>query len=324
MHRITQRTLLAIAGMLTAFATCAQPYPEPGKVIRYIVGFPAGSTIDNVSRVLLDNIRERTGSNIVVENRPGALGVIGVQAVAKAPADGYTLGPSSSATHSSGPYLSKAAAEINPLQDFTHLGRFVRFDVLVVADAKSPYTTAAALIAAARSRPGTLSYGYGSGTGQVVGAAFARAADITMLGVPYKGQPAALTDLIGGRIDYVAADLGAVLQHVQAKRLVAIALASAQRSSILPDVPTASELGLAQLNLAGWIGVMGPANLPDNVIAWWEEQLKLSMAQPQVIERLKNMAMEPDRLDGQDFQRFVKEQFTVWGETIKDANIQRE
>lgn len=304
--------------------TQAQPYPVPGKPIKFVIGFPAGSSIDNVSRIVLEDIRERTGATIVIDNRPGALGILGVQAVAKAAADGYTLGPSSSATHSSGPSLSKAAARIDPVAEFTHIGRVVRFDVIVVTNAGPAHATAATLIADAKAQPGKLSYGYGSGTGQVAAAAFARAAGVELVGVPYKGQPPALTDLVGGRVSFVAADLGAVLPLVRSRQLTAVAVMSDKRSSILGNVPTVKELGLSGLNLTAWIGVAGPRELPADVVAWWQAQIKTSLASPAVAERLRQMAMEPDLLMGEPFQRFVEEQRTAWGKQIKDAGIEPE
>lgn len=318
------RAALALAALLSAGAVSAQAYPAPGKTIRFVIGFPAGSTIDNVSRVVLDHIRTRTGAVIVVENKPGALGVLGVETVVKAPADGYTMMPASSATNSSGPYLSKAAQRFDAIDGFTHVGRAVRFDIVVVTNAAQGYTTANELIAAARAKPNGLSYGYGSGTGQVSAAAFARAANIQTLGVPYKGQPPALTDLIGGQINFVAADLGAVLSQVRAKNLNAVALTSDKRSTIVPNVPTAKELGLQGLDLTGWIGIAGPAKLPADVVQWWAAQLSTTMAAPDVQERLRTMGIEPDLLLGEPFQRFVKDQHEAWGKQIKDAGIQPE
>lgn len=296
----------------------------PAKNIRFVIGFPAGSTIDNVSRVLLDSIRARTGATIVIENKPGALGVLGVETVVKAPPDGYTMMPSSSATNSSGPYLSKAAQKFDTLNDLTHVARVVRFDIAIVTNPTQGYATAQELIKAAGVKPKAISYGYGSGTGQVAAAAFARSARIDPLAVPYKGQPLAVNDLLGGQINFVAADLGAVLSQVRARSLTAVALASDARSSILPNVPTSKELGLTDLNLAGWIGIAGPAKLPADVVQWWNTQLTATLAAPEVIERLKTMGIEPDLLTGEAFQRYVQDQLSVWGKQIKSAGIEAE
>ncbi|OZI31797.1 hypothetical protein CAL29_28435 [Bordetella genomosp. 10] len=323
MNKFMQATLLA-AMACASVAAGAAGYPQAGKPIRFVVGFPAGSSIDNVSRIVLDDIRARTGAEIIVENKPGALGVLGVDAVARASPDGYTMMPSSSATSSSGPHLSKAFQRYDALKDFTQVGRVVRFDVVIVTRTGGPLESARQLIAAARAKPDGVTSGYGSGTGQVVAAAFSRAAGARVLGVAYKGQPAAVTDLIGGRVDFVASDLGAVLAQIRAHKLNAVALMSGKRSTILTDVPTAQELELGKLDLTGWIGVAGPAGLPPEVMRWWTVQLSDTMRNAAVQERLRNIGMEPDPMTGAPLQEFVREQYESWGQQIRQAGIQPE
>lgn len=316
--------LIAAALCLPALAGAASAYPQADKPIHFVVGFPAGSTIDNVSRVVVDSIRARSGAQIIVENKPGALGVLGVDTVARATPDGYTMMPSSSATSSSGPYLSKAFQRYDAMKDFTQVGRMVRFDVVIVTSAAGQHGDARQLVAAAKAKPNAVTSGYGSGTGQVVAAAFSRAAGAEVLGVPYKGQPAAVTDLMGGRIDFVAADLGAVLPQIRAGNLNAVALVSTKRSTILPSVPTAQELGMGSLDLTGWIGVAGPAGLAPEAAKWWSEQLTQTMRDPAVQEKLRAMGMEPDLATGEPLQQFVRSQYESWGQQIRQAGIQPE
>jgi tripartite-type tricarboxylate transporter receptor subunit TctC len=319
----TFRNFLVTACMLAASAgALAQAYPN--KPIRYVIGYPAGSSIDVVSRIVLDDVRARTGSTIVIENRAGALGAIGIEAVARAAPDGYTLMPSSSATHSSGPHLSRALQKLEPVSSLSHVARMVRFDIAVVTSSAGPYKTAKALIDAGKAKPDALAYGYGSGTGQVSGAGFSHAAGIKARGIPYKGQPAAITDLLGGQVDFVASDLGAVLSFVKQGTLTAIALLADQRSSVLPNVPTAREVGLPNLGLVGWIGIDGPAKMPQEVTNWWAEQLKLSLASAAVQEKLRNIAMEPAGLYGDAFTQFVNTEYDRWGGYVRTAGIQPE
>ncbi len=312
----------AAATLLASTMVSAQDYPASGKVIHFVIGFPAGSTIDNVSRVIVENIQARTGATIVVDDKAGALGIIGMDNVSGAAADGYTMMPSSSATNSSGPFLSRAARRVDAVNGFSHIGRMVRFDILVVTKAGEGFQNAAHLIAVAKTNPTKVTYGYGSGTGQVAAAAFCRAAQIQVPGIPYKGQPPALVDLIGGQIGFVAADLGAVLPQVRSGTLTAVALLSDQRSTILPGVPTTKELGLGDMNLRGWIGVAGPRGLPPDVVRWWETQLTASMAVPEVRKRLLAIGVEPDLLLGAPFRRFVQDQYDAWGRQIHDAGIE--
>ncbi|MGE8317747.1 MAG: tripartite tricarboxylate transporter substrate binding protein [Comamonas sp.] len=323
MSKFTQSVLWAALACASAAAGAAG-YPQADKPIRFVVGFPAGSSIDNVSRIVLDDIRVRTGAQIIVENKPGALGVLGVDAVARAAPDGYTMMPSSSATSSSGPHLSKAFQRYDALKGFTQVGRVVRFDVVIATRAGGPLESAQQLIAAAKAQPNAVTSGYGSGTGQVVAAAFSRAAGAQVLSVAYKGQPAAVTDLIGGRVDFVASDLGAVLTQIRAQNLKAVALMSSKRSTIVADVPTAQELGLGALELTGWIGVAGPAGLSADIRSWWTAQLGETMRSPAVQERLRSIGMEPDLMTGAPLQEFVRAQYESWGQQIQQAGIQAE
>jgi tripartite-type tricarboxylate transporter receptor subunit TctC len=300
----------------------AQPYPN--KPIRFIVGFPAGSSIDVVSRIVLDDVRARTGATIVIENRPGALGALGIENVTRAAPDGYTLMPSSSATHSSGPHLGKALQKLEPVTALTHIARMVRFDIAVVTASSGPYRNARALIDAAKAKPDGLTYGFGSGTGQVGSAAFSHAAAIKARAIPYKGQPAAITDLLGGQVDFVSSDLGAVLGFLKQGNLTAVALLAERRSPLLPDVPTAREAGLSPVVLGGWIGLDGPAKLPAEVNNWWGEQLRATLAVPGVQEKLRTIGMEPALVAGEPFARFVETENERWGTHVRNAGIQAE
>jgi tripartite-type tricarboxylate transporter receptor subunit TctC len=305
--------------MLASATVSAQSYPV--KPIHFVVGFPAGSSIDNISRTVLDEIRTRTGATIIVENKPGALGSIGADAVAKSAPDGYTLMPSSSATNSSGPHLMQSLNKLDLDSKLTHIGRMVKFDIAVVTNA-STFADAKALIDRARAKPGDLTYGYGSGTGQVAAAVFSDAAKIEVRGIPYKGQPLAVTDLLGRQIDFVAADLGAILPQLNAKKVNAIAVMSDKRSELLPDVPTTRELGLANAQLAGWIGVSAPSGLKSDAAKWWEQQLMIALQSSEVRERIRNQGMEVDPLIGEAFKSFVGQQYQLWGRYVSNAKIQ--
>jgi tripartite-type tricarboxylate transporter receptor subunit TctC len=307
---------------LSAMGACAQDYPS--KPIRVVVGFPPGSSIDTVSRIVLDDVRARTGATIVVDNRPGALGAIGIDMVLRARPDGYTLMPSSSATHSSGPHLLLALQKLDPVGGLTHLDRLALFDIAVVTSSAGSYRSAKALVDAGAARPDGLTFGYGSGTGQVGGEVFSRAAGIKARGVPYKSQPAAVADMLGGQVDFVASDLGAVQAFVKQGTLTGVALLADRRSTVLPDIPTAREAGIDSVSLGGWIGIDGPAHLPREVSTWWAEQLRLSLAVPAVREKLLNIGFEPAPLSGEAFAKFVRDEQDRWGMFVRQAGIQPE
>jgi tripartite-type tricarboxylate transporter receptor subunit TctC len=314
-----------VAGMLLlAAATLALAQGYPAKPIRFVVGFPAGSSIDTVSRVVLDDIRSRTGATIVIENRPGALGALGLENVMRAPPDGYTLMPSSSATHSSGPSLGLALQKLDPVRSLTHIARVARFDIIVVTRAGGPYPNAQALVDAAKAKPDALNYGYGSGTGQVSSAAFSHTAGVQVRAIPYKGQPAAVTDLIGKQIDFVSSDVGAILPFVKQGSLNAVAVLSDSRSALLPDVPTMAEAGLPAVVLSGWLGVDGPAKLPPEVVDWWSRQIKTSLDDKGVQDKMRTLGMEAWPSSGDAFGQFVKTEQARWSAHAKQAGIQAE
>ena len=310
--------LSASALSVTALPAAAQDYPA--KPIRFIVPFPPGSGIDTMSRVLLDELRKNTGATFVVDNRAGAIGTIGADAAAKATADGYTIMVSSSATHSSGPQLLKSVP-YDPIRDFTHMARLNTFDVAMMVNPTQGLKTLAEFVAEAKKYPDKLTYGYGSGTAQVIAAAFNRAAGVAVRAIPYKGQPLALNDLLGGQIHYVMADLAVSLPHARSGRLVALAVASPKRSVLLPDVPTFAELGVRDMELQGWVGIAAPAGVPNDVVQWWSRHTNGALARKEFLDRLTAIAVEGAPMPVDQFNVWVREQLVTWGRRIKEAGI---
>jgi tripartite-type tricarboxylate transporter receptor subunit TctC len=292
----------------------AQSYPS--RPIHVINAFAAGSSIDVVTRVVLEEVQKRSGAVFVIEARPGALGAIGGEAVARAAPDGYMVMSSSSATHSSGPQLARVPYDV--LRDFTQLGTTTRFDLMLVTRASNGPRNVAELIAEGRRR--SLFYGYGSATGQVASSAVARAAGIQAEGASYRGQPLALNDLIGGHLDFVVSDVGSVQAQVRSGHLNALGVASRQRSALFPDVPTLTEAGLP-VEIIGWVGIAGPARLPEEVRAWWARQLDEALATPAVAERLRSLSFETLTMNRNEIEGFVRQQYEVWGRHIRDAGI---
>lgn len=318
--RLLRNAALAFGALASLAAGSANAQDYPARPIRFVVPFPAGSGIDSMSRLVIDEIRRATNANIVVDYKPGALGQIGTDFTAKAAPDGYTVMVSSSATHSSGPQLARSVP-YDALRDFTHIGRMTRFDVAMVVNPQNGFKTPRDLINEAKRAPGKLSFGYGSGTARVVAAAFTRSAGIDVLAVPYKGQPPALTDLIGGQIHFVMADLAVIMAQVKAGRLDALALAAPRRSVLLPGVPTFTELGIRDVELAGWVGVSGPAGMPREAVAWWSAQINRALGSKDFIERLYAISVEGEPNGVEEFNQFVRSQYQLWGQRIRDTGI---
>jgi tripartite-type tricarboxylate transporter receptor subunit TctC len=310
----------SLLGAQAASAQQSQHYPS--KPIRFVIGFPAGSSVDVVPRMVLDEIRKNTGATIIVDNRPGALGTIGMDQVTRADPDGYTLLASASATHSSGPQLTKKPPTVDPIKGFTHIGGIFRFDVGVVVNPSQGYKSAQDLVEAARRNPDKLTFGYGSATGQVAALAFITAAGIKATGVSYKGQPPALNDLLGNQINFVAADLAVLVPHIRSGKLLAVGIAARKRSPIVPEVPTFAEAGIKDLELAGWVGVSGPLGLPANVVDWWTKALTQAFSSKALNDRILATGIEPEPATGEAMQRLVREQYEAWGKHIRAAKIE--
>jgi tripartite-type tricarboxylate transporter receptor subunit TctC len=311
---------LCAAALLGAQSASAQTYPS--KPIRFVIGFPAGSSVDVVPRMVLEEIRKNTGATIVVDNRPGALGTIGMDLVTKSEPDGYTLLASSSATHSSGPQLTKKPPAVDPIKGFTHIGGIFRFDVGVVVNPTQGYKNAQDLIEAAKKNPDKLTFGYGSATGQVAAMAFLAAAGIKATGVSYKGQPPALNDLLGNQINFVAADIAVLVPYIKSGKLLALGIASHKRSPIIPNVPTFAEAGVNDLELAGWVGVAGPVGLPAGVIDWWTKALTQAFSSKALNDQILATGLEPEPATGEAMQKLVRDQYAAWGKHIRAAKIE--
>jgi tripartite-type tricarboxylate transporter receptor subunit TctC len=317
-----RRFILALgaAALLGALPVSAQQYPS--KPIRFVIGFPAGSSVDVIPRMVLEEIRKNTGAVIVVDNRPGALGVIALEQVAKADPDGYTLLASASATHSSGPQLTKAAPSVDPIKGFTHIGGIFRFDVGVVVNPAQGFKSAQDLIEFSKKNPGKLNFGYGSATGQVAAQAFLAAAGITAEGVSYKGQPPALNDLLGGQISFVAADMAVLVPYIRSGKLIGIGVASNKRSPIVPNVPTFAEAGVKDFELSGWVGVSGPAGLPAPIVDWWSKALTQAFSNKALRDQILATGVEPEAATGAAFHKLVQDQYNAWGKHIRAAKIE--
>ena len=312
-----------LAGVAAALplALAAQTYPGD-KPVKIIVPFTAGSGSDTVARVAADEFRRTLGGTWVIDNRPGAAGQIGSEAVQKSAPDGYTLLLSTSATHSAGPWLAKKAP-YDPLKDFVHVGRIVNVPFLLVLHPDVPAKSVAEFIEFARRTPG-LAYAYGSATSQVAAATFATIAKIQTLGVPYKSQPPAVTDLIGGQVRFMMADPSVAATHARAGKLRAIAITSRTRSSQLPEVPTLAEAGMGEFDPEVWLGIGAPAGLPREIAERLSAEILKMGQRDEVRQKYAAVGMDLTPNSLADHADYTRAQLSAWGRRIKDAGIQPE
>ena len=310
----------ALAGAALAATGPAQAaYPD--KPINLVVPFPAGSGTDAVGRIFAAELGNILGQQVVVENKPGANATIAANYVARAKPDGYTLFVTTNTSHSAAPFLMKSVP-YDPVKDFTPIARGGNLPFILVVNPKRPYKSVQELVDYARKNPGRVTYATGNSTGIVAGGTLARRAGIDILHVPYKGTPQALTDLVGGQVDFMFTDLASGLPFVQSGQLRALAVSTAQRSTIVPDLPSMSEAGVADFDLNSWNGYFGPAGLPPEIVAKLNAAINQIVSNPDVRKRLAGLGFDAFSGTPESFATFVSEQRDLWGELIKDAGIQ--
>jgi len=321
MNRWTRRVLATLLLCSSAWVG-AQPYPA--KPVRVVVPFGPGSGSDIIGRVVADELRQAFDQPFVVDNRPGASAQIAAEAVVKAPPDGYTLMITTNTVQSANPFLFKKL-NYDPVKDFTSISTVMTLPYLMLVEPNSPFKSVRELVEFARANPGKLSYGFGNSTSQVAGASFERAGGIKTTAVPYKSMPPALTDLAGGQINFVFADLGSASPLVKAGKVRPIAFTLEKRFSLMPELPTVAETpGFTGFEVISWVGVIGPAGMPADVVERLSSELRKILARPAVKAKLSELNGEVAGSTPQEMDRFVAAQLESWRTKIRDAGIQPE
>ena len=314
--------LLFAALAVAASATFAQPYPA--KPIRLVVTFATGGGTDLAARTVAPKISEALGQSIVIENRAGANGAVGAEAVAKAPADGYTLMVGAAGTLAVAPHLAKLP--FDTFRDFAPISLLATSPFVVTVNPSVKAESIRELVALARANPGRLSFG-SSGTGgapQLATELFKSMAGIDMLHVPYKGLGPAITDLLGGQIQLIFADVGLVTAHLKAGKLRGLAVSGSSRSAALPDLPTVAEAGVPGYAAGTWYGLFAPAGTPPAIVSRLSEETRKALAHPDVRASLAAQGVDPAGNTPEQFAAFVREEHAKWGKVIRDAGIKAE
>jgi tripartite-type tricarboxylate transporter receptor subunit TctC len=313
---------IAALAMLTAglepSPAHANSYPD--RPIRLVVPFPAGGPTDIVARPLAQDLSTRLKQSVVVENKGGAGGTIAADHVAKSVADGYTLLVGTVGTQAINPALYKKLS-YDPSVDFTPLGVVAAAPVAIVVPANSPYTTLADLVAAAREKPSSLTFGSaGNGTpGHLTGDLFSTTAEIKFIHVPYRGSAPAVSDLIGAQIDLMFDPVQSVLPHIQSGKLRALAISGAKRSPVLPQVPTVAESGYKQFEAEAWWGVYAPTNLPAPVASLLSKHISEIVATPAFRERLAGVGVTPTSIAPAAYAQFQRIELDKWGKAVRTS-----
>ncbi|AVS75199.1 Bug family tripartite tricarboxylate transporter substrate binding protein [Paracidovorax cattleyae] len=316
------RLLGACALLAASAAAIAQPADYPSQSIKIVVPFPPGGGTDIVTRMVLDKIRASTGWTLVVDNKPGAGGNIGMDAVAKAAPDGYTLGMGQTANLAINPGLY-AKMPYDASRAFVPVATVAGQPVVLVVNAESRFKALADLVAAAKARPDALSMASaGNGTvGHLTGELFIRQAGIRTSHIPYKGAGPAATDLLGGQVDYYFATPQTVIPFIKAGKLRALAVSSAKRLPVLPDVPTIAESGYRGFDTSDWKMLVAPAGTPPAVLARWQQEVARALARPDTIATLQAEGSTPMATTPQEAAALIRSEQQRWGEVIRSGNV---
>jgi tripartite-type tricarboxylate transporter receptor subunit TctC len=293
----------------------------PAHPIKLIVPFtPAGAT-DVLSRLIADRIAaNNSGWSIVIDNRPGASGNIGLDAVAKAKPDGYTLGMGQTANMAINPALY-STMPFDPLKDFVPVALIAEQPLVLVVPANSPWRTLADLVAAAQAKPLLMASAANGTVGHLGGELFARRAGFTITHVPYKGAAPALTDLLGGRTEFMLPTPQAALQLIKGGKLRALAVTSSRRIPVLPEVPTIAESGYLDFVAIDWKLLVAPAGTPAGIVNRLHAEVDKALRQPATLERLLAEGSGPMQGSPPQIAQFINAEHARWGAAVREANV---
>jgi tripartite-type tricarboxylate transporter receptor subunit TctC len=314
-----RRFWLLLAALVTLPCVPATAQQWPTKNLRAVVPLTAGSAVDIVPRIVFEQVAAQIGQSIVVENRTGASGTIGIRSVATAPPDGYTL-----LAHSSGIVVSPftvANAHYDPIKDFVAVAPLANLpNVLVVAPSQNIHTVQEFVANAKNKR---ITYG-SAGVGTPVYLAmekFRLAAGFQGDFIPFRGAPEVLTEVMTGRVDAYYAPLSAALEFIRSGKLVALSVSSLQRSTALPEIPTSIEAGYPNSDLNFWIGIFAPTGTPHDVVVKLNREIGIALANPAVREKLASQGVDPMTMGAEEFQTFVNAESVSMAELAKALNL---
>jgi tripartite-type tricarboxylate transporter receptor subunit TctC len=313
-----------ILAALISTTAAAQQYPS--KPIRYIVGFPPGGGTDIISRLIANKMSEAWGQQVIVENRPGATGMIGANAVAKSAPDGYTIGMGHVNSHAIAPNLVKQPL-YDPLNDFAPVA-YVGYaaNILVINPAVTPANTIQELVALAKANPGKLTYaspGVGS-TNHLAGEMFKLAAGIDIVHVPYKGSAPAITDLLGGQITMNFDTTSSVAAYLKQGRMRALAITTGERDPEFRNVPTVRESGFKDFEVTNWYGVVAPAGTPREIVAKLNAEVNRILALPDISAKLDELGTRRNPGSPEKFAEFIRSELQKYAALAKQTGVRME
>ena len=325
MEKTISGTLFIALGAAIAMPATVLAQAYPSKQIRMIVPFPPGGGVDFAARVVGKQLAERLGQQVLIDNRPGANGIVGLEILKQAPADGYTLATASQGPLSINPSLYPKL-QYDSLKDFAPLSNVVNFPLLLVVHPSLPVKSVTEMIALARKNPEQLTYSHpGAGnSGHLAGELFNSMAKIKILAVPYKGTAPSVIALLSGEVQLTYSSIPTVLPHVRAGRLRALGVGNAQRVPSLPEFPTIAESGLPGYEAYAWGGMLAPAGTPKDIIARLNKEIVASIRTKEVSDQLLKEGTVPTPSTPEEFGAYIKAEIDKWGAVVRMANIKGE
>jgi len=316
------QAVVIVSVVLAAMPSLATAQAYPAKPIRWISPWPAGGANDIFSRAIGQKIGESLGQQVLVDNRPGAAGTIGSDIAAKAPADGYTLVMGSSPTHAIAPALYPALP-YDPLRDFSAVTLVGSVPNVLVLHPSVPAKTVKEFIAVAKARPGKLNFAStGNGTSQHLSAElFKFMAGLDMVHIPYKGTAPALTELVAGQVDLAFENMPALIPHIQAGRLRALAVTTTKRSAVMPELPTIAEAALPGYDASVWFGVFAPAGTPRPVVDRLHGEILKALQTQDLKSRMVALGTDVSGMGPDDFSAYVRKEIPKWANLVKAAGV---
>jgi tripartite-type tricarboxylate transporter receptor subunit TctC len=320
-----RKNIVAVAGLLGVWAGLAPAggaAEYPVRTIRIVVPFPAGGNADVLARIMAQKMAASWKQNVIVDNRAGAAGIIGAEAVAKSVPDGYTLLMGTTGTQTTNPAVY-SKLPYDSLKDFAPVSNFAESPFMLVTHPSLPVRTVKDLVALAKSRPGQLHYAsFGAGSSaHLVGEMLRTAARIEIVHVPYKGGPPALADLIGGHVEMMFNLLPAVVPQIKSGRLRGLAVAAPKRAPTAPAVATFAEAGFSDIEAGSWYGVLAPGRTPREIVASLSAEISRIVSLPDVRRRLAIEGADPIGNTPEQFAKQIRRDLARWSDIARKANV---
>jgi tripartite-type tricarboxylate transporter receptor subunit TctC len=315
--------MIAAGALAIGLTGTASAQEFPSRSLKFVVPFAAGSATDAVARILGEHVSKNLGKPVVIENLAGASGVIAAQNVARAEPDGHTVLITTNTTHGANQSLLKHVP-YDAINSFEAVGKLGTITLALATNPAVPAKTVQEFVAYAKANPGKLTFGAGSSSSRIAGEMLKSLAGLDITYVPYRSNPQAITDLLGGQINIVFADISTTLPQIKAGAVNGLAVSTARRSVLAPDLPTMAEGGVKGYDLAAWFAAFVPAKTPRSTIDKLNQALTAAVNDPATKERLLAAGVEPETSTPDELKAFVGTEIAKWAEIVKAAGIQPE